>query len=245
MKSIKKRLLLFINLLLIISLTAFYFACSNNHSNSQNTNSSESKTNKNNNNPSDNNSKLFPKTSGPFYVYGSKYSFMKMIVSDEKYQTELQQRAGYVPEININILFYDLSKPYYKLLFDRAANIISVDYPSSDKEKNQKYILYKVIINDSNGDKKLDNDDNNVLFISDLYGNNLTQVTDSKLNLVSYSKIVNDRLLIIESTPNKEITKENWPSKVIIYDMNSKKMIENKFDIMLEKAIKIFNKKGV
>ena len=63
--------------------------------------------------------------------------------------------------------------------------------------------------------------------------------------MVSYSKIVNDRLLIIESTPNKEITKENWPSKVIIYDMNSKKMIENKFDIMLEKAIKIFNKKGV
>ena len=240
MNSSKKRLLLFINTILVFSFATIFYACSNN-SNSNNSNSSKSKTIINKDNVSDNNYKSLSKISSPFAIYGSKYSFMKILIYDKKYQTELQKRANYLPDININILFYDLSNEYYKLLFNNPVKIISIDYPSTDKEKNQKYILYKVNVPDSNGS----NDNNNILFISDVNGNDLTQITDAKLNLVSYSKINNNRLLIIESIPNKEVTKENWQSKVIIYDMNSKKIIENKFDLMLEKAIKIFNKKGV
>lgn len=241
MKSLKKHLFFLTNLILILFITVSSYSCSNETSREPEKAKSKVETNHENESRPAEKSKSFFSLSTPFHVYGSKYSLMRISMSDERYQTELQQRAGYLPENIINILFYDLSNSDYKLLFSIPVNITGLDYPANEKEKEQKYILYKAVINDSNNDKKLDDKDNIVLYVSDPDGNNLTRITDSKFNLVDYSKLGQNRLLIIISIPDKNIPKDNWPNKAIVYDVSTNKIINNEFDLMLEKAEKIFN----
>lgn len=185
-------------------------------------------------------SKSFFSLPNPIFVYGSEYSLMKILMKDEDYQNELHKRAGYLAELCPNILFYNLSNDEYKLLFNKPVNILSIDYPSDEKQKDQKYILYKVIIDDSNGDNKLFDYDNNVIFISDLNGNNLIQITESDLTVTFYKKLSNNKLLIGVSIPDNNLPEERWTEKILLYDINTNRMLNNKFDDMLEKSKQVF-----
>jgi hypothetical protein len=241
MHTIKQNILFWMNIILILCFTIFYYSCSKENTNKNEMIGTKADANQDNNDHTDNDSKTFFSLSAPSYVYGSKYSLMSVSMTAEGYQNELQMRAGYLPVNSINILFYDLSNSDYKLLFSRPVIIVGLDYPTDKKGKEQKFILYRAIIKDSNNDKKLDDDDNIVLFETDLDGNNLTQITDSKVNLVEYHKLGQNRILIIVSIPNGKIPKNNWSTNAIVYDISAKKTINSKFDLMLEKSKKIFN----
>jgi len=228
----------FTNLLIVFLSIIMFYSCSN--KDKENSGSSYPITTDTNDINSNEESNALYYISSPISVYGSDYSFMKILLKTDTYQKELHKRANYLPEICINILYYKLQSSEYKLLFSKRVNIISLDYPIKKEEKARKYILHRVISEDLNEDQLLDIYDNDILYSSDLNGNNLKQITDLNANFISYDKLKDNKLLIIESIPDKNKLKENWLRKVLLYDIDNSQMIENKFNYMIDKAKKIF-----
>jgi hypothetical protein len=229
--------LLLINIIIILFISFLFNSCSKDETKNLDPSDSTTIVDKKDN---EEESKSFFSLSNPIFVYGSEYSLMKVLMKDEDYQNELHKRAGYLSELCTNILFYDLSNDEYKLLFNKPVNILSIDYPSDEKQKDQKYILYNVIIDDSNADNKLFDHDNNVIFISDLNGNNFIQITESNLSVTFYKKLNNNKLLIGVSIPDNKLPEERLSQKILLYDINTNKILENKFDYMIEKSKQIF-----
>ncbi|PIQ10927.1 MAG: hypothetical protein COW71_01620 [Ignavibacteriales bacterium CG18_big_fil_WC_8_21_14_2_50_31_20] len=229
--------LLLINIIIILFISFLFNSCSKDETKNLDSSDSTTIVDKKDN---EEESKFFFSLSNPIFVYGSEYSLMKVLMKDEDYQNELHKRAGYLSELCTNILFYDLSNDEYKLLFNKPVNILSIDYPSDEKQKAQKYILYIVINEDSNSDNKLFDNDNSAIFISELNGNNLIQITKSDLDVTFYKKLSKNKLLIGTSIPDKNLPKDKWSQKILLYDISTNKIIDNRFDDMLEKSKQIF-----
>ena len=100
----------------------------------------------------------------------------------------------------VNVVFLPTGIGPGHLLFDRPAYLRQVSYPGETDgraDSLQTWISYEVVLIDTNGDGKLDDDDERQLMVSDLDGNNLKPVLPAGWRLKDYSPLKDRRTLVI------------------------------------------------
>jgi hypothetical protein len=115
-------------------------------------------------------------------------------------RSKLKIDAAYGNDV-VNFIFLDKDMQPVNTLLDRKAFIKSYTYPERpmqdrrQEEVVQHNISYEIAFEDSNKDGKIDDEDNSDLFITDLTGKNLTQVTNG-IDVLSYRFLDSARILI-------------------------------------------------
>lgn len=90
-----------------------------------------------------------------------------------------------------NIIFYRKKDGQSHLLLNKKAIISSYEFLEK-KEKGKpaaRFWLYRIIENDTNGDKQLTYEDASIGYLSDLSGKNLRQITPNNTQLVNWSLV--------------------------------------------------------
>ena len=140
-----------------------------------------------------------------------------------------------------NIIFYNLVTKKYHLLDNRKMLITaysvkdgSVDYPAnSGINQSSRFIYYKAIVKDYNGDGKLDMGDPEYLFMSDLKGSYFTQISPDDMNVATWQEIPKKGKLLIELTTDTNGDKKfehEGTSIPYVYDVNNDKMAKPVFN---------------
>ncbi|HBB33213.1 MAG TPA: hypothetical protein DDZ80_08545 [Cyanobacteria bacterium UBA8803] len=83
-----------------------------------------------------------------------------------------------------NIIFYRKADGVSHLLLDKKARISSFDF-LEQKKPLARFVLYKIIENDTNQDGELTEEDATIGYLSDLAGKNLQQITPNNSQLLS------------------------------------------------------------
>ncbi len=89
----------------------------------------------------------------------------------------------------INVLFYDEQTRTARPLMESNAAILTVDAPSRERygrdqeAMQQPFILYRIALRDTDGDKRINDQDASRFYLSDLSGRNLRPITPDGLDL--------------------------------------------------------------
>ena len=100
----------------------------------------------------------------------------------------------------VNVIFLPARNGAARLLVDRPAYISDVSYPGEEygrADSLQTWISYEVVLVDTNGDGKLNEDDERQLMVSDREGNNLVRVLPPGWRLKEYSTRRDHRTMVI------------------------------------------------
>jgi hypothetical protein len=95
-----------------------------------------------------------------------------------------------------NILFYDLETGLTYPLVTDTLHILSF---AMHKEFGTPWIFYRIVKNDNNNDSIFNSEDPVMLFISDLYGKNLIQVTPSNEQFIDYTYYKKTQTILIKT----------------------------------------------
>jgi hypothetical protein len=126
----------------------------------------------------------------------------------------------------VNLLLFSESNPNGFLLFDRQVLIRKAFVPRNPEDP-QDYLLFLVADRDSDGDGRLSSMDDQSLWVSDLYGQELNQVTTDSLLFESFSFEENKRRVYIVASlkpSNNTVPREHWEQSLFIYDIDQKKL---------------------
>ncbi|MBT28661.1 MAG: hypothetical protein CMO01_03290 [Thalassobius sp.] len=120
-----------------------------------------------------------------------------------------------------NVVFLDSNYQVIRNLLDKKAFISDINIPWGGREKVDRSIqniAYEIAFEDSNNDGKLNNDDNMDLYISDLDGGNLLQVTKN-IDVKSYEFINDHKDLIIRYKERNDEREEHKKVKFAFYNI--------------------------
>ncbi|MBV6641192.1 MAG: hypothetical protein KI791_10755 [Cyclobacteriaceae bacterium] len=122
----------------------------------------------------------------------------------------------------VNILFLNYNYEVIRTLLVEKAFISSFRIPEQDywiksngivsKDTTIKNITFQIAFEDTNNDGKLDDNDNNDLYISDLDGDNFKKVTEG-IDIINYHFMKNNSELLIEFH-NRSEKKEEYKRKL-------------------------------
>ena len=140
---------------------------------------------------------------------------------DYTYESSVLSEGG-----TINLLFVkaDGSDPH--LLLDRKAFITTADIPN-EQDSIQKFNVYRLVFEDTDGDGRLTRLDRSGLWCSDLDGRNLRQITGDTLRILRYAKSIRENKLYIQArvqptgTARPEI---DWPERIYVFDLRANKL---------------------
>jgi hypothetical protein len=129
-----------------------------------------------------------------------------------------------------NVLFMDKDYKVIGKLLDRKGAISNIEIPNRYSEEKAidttvKNIAYYIAFEDTNKDGLLDGKDDHDLYISDLSGKNLTQVTSNIAIESWHFQKDHSQIMIIYKERNKEEKEEHKRKKFALYDIASKKLI--------------------
>ena len=126
----------------------------------------------------------------------------------------------------VNLLFFSENNPGGFLLFDQQVLIREILVPEHGEDP-QDYMLYTVVVKDADSDGRLSSQDNQSLWISDLYGQGLTRVTEENLSVggISFSENKRKIYIVASLNPNdKTVHREHWKQAVFIYDIKKREL---------------------
>ena len=133
-----------------------------------------------------------------------------------------------------NVLFLNQDYKVIGQLLDRKAAISSIfvndpgnRYMHETIDKSVSNIAYLIGFEDSNKDGKLNFTDDHDLYISDLDGKNLTQVTSQK-EIIDYRFINSNSELFVRFKDRNDLRDEYKPVKFALYKIESKTLTELK-----------------
>lgn len=134
----------------------------------------------------------------PEEIYNSTNFYLPVSVMTYEEAKELRKLASSAGDINpsqfnlFNVVFLDKDYKVIGQLLDKKGSISDIrinrgryDYRDDSIDKTVKNIAYQIGFNDTNSDGKLNSLDDHDLYITDLNGQNLTQVT-TKRDIVDY-----------------------------------------------------------
>jgi len=151
--------------------------------------------------------------SGQFNFEGGSSLMMKGMSEPEEYY--------------VNLLFLDNDYKVIGRLVDKKAAIENITIPIGNngekKDSTVKNIGYLIAFHDSNHDKLIDWNDKYDLYITDLNGKNLTQVTRD-VDVKEYEFINDHKDLFISFTERKEIPDEHKVLRFSIYNIETNKL---------------------
>lgn len=139
-------------------------------------------------------------------------------ISSPRYINEANVLAGN-RAVNIVFLRHDGGDPH--LLLDTKAFIVSADIPEPD-DSLQKFCVYKIVTQDSDGDGRLTWNDQFGLYCSDLRGRNLTPIIGDTVRVKAYAKSLQDQtLFVLVSVPlTEEQPEKDWQEDIYVYNLN-------------------------
>lgn len=157
--------------------------------------------------------KIMPKTYDKPLNIGSGSSF--------------ERGSYYQNDSYLNILFLDNNYNVISRLLDKKAFILSMMIPTSFNEEKTdttvKNIGYLIAFEDSNNDKKIDDRDFNDLYISDLSGKNLVQVTKG-IDVIEFIFIKHHKDIFISYTDRTDIKDEYKMKRFASYNIKMREL---------------------
>ncbi len=114
-----------------------------------------------------------------------------------------------------NIIFYQKQGSEAHLLLNKKAIIASFDLleVKAANKPTTRVWLYKIIDQDTNTDKKLNSEDANIGYLSDLSGKNLQQITPNNTRIISWVVVPGQNAIFLkiikDSDNDKKFTKED------------------------------------
>ena len=124
----------------------------------------------------------------------------------------------------VNIVFTKSDGSESYLLLNRKGFIKSANIPTPI-DSTQYYNLYDIAFFDTDHDGRINGNDSSQLYISDLDGKQISQITPSGSILRWYEKVNDNRrifLLIQQNPMNEKILPSDWPERLYIYDTRSR-----------------------
>jgi len=129
----------------------------------------------------------------------------------------------------VNILFLDANYNYIRRLVDKKASIEQVTIPTgNDRQKvdtTVRNIGYLIAYEDSNNDKIIDWNDDYDLYISDLDGKNLFQITRER-DIIGFEFINQHNDVFISYTDREDIRDEYKITKFAIFNIKTRQLRE-------------------
>lgn len=126
-----------------------------------------------------------------------------------------------------NVLFLDKDYNVIGSLLDRKASITEIhinhggyNYSTKIEDRSVQHIAYLISFEDSNKDGKLNSEDNPDLYISDLAGKNLTQVTTNK-HILKFEFINSNSEIFIRYMDRNGMRDEHNRVKFGLYNIKS------------------------
>jgi hypothetical protein len=188
----------------------------------------------------------------PEKIIGTDYSFIKLECVDMEGRRHkvpcITSSKGvepqYFPIRNLaNVFFFKDDYSEANLLLDTRMMIVLMDVPGAT-DTLQDFILYGIVPEDTNRDRRLDKCDEMHLYLSDLSGHRLRRITDETMYLINY-KIMPDRSKIYfhaQNIPeNRDAPSEYWEEELFVYDIAKGKMSSPfKVHQFISKAREIF-----
>jgi hypothetical protein len=96
----------------------------------------------------------------------------------------------------VNVIFLTGTEPG-RVLLDKPAYIGWLDYPSTKSDSLERWIRYHIAFDDTNKDGRLDSDDRQDLYVSDVDGSNLRRVLSPGMRLLDDDPLGDGRHLIV------------------------------------------------
>ena len=134
--------------------------------------------------------------------------------------------SGLHGRTTVNLLIYSEELPKGFLLFDQQVLIEHIMVPRL-AEDPQDYILYDVVSRDTDGDGRLTREDDKGLWISDLDGRQLTQITPDSLALSGFSFGEGKRRIYIAAwkiPEDRGIPREHWEQAIYVFDIGRRSL---------------------
>ena len=180
----------------------------------------------------------------------------EITILDKKMPNEIKEALKEAAQLDekmfgatINVLFFKEDRSEVYTLLKKSAYIDLISYPGTlwrwdymmPKEQLEKmpFILFKIAMNDDNGDNRINYKDNMAFYLSDLYGKNIERITPDTIKIDYFWFTDNFEEIYFESFKEVEIS-EDLPYYIKerdLYYYNIKRKIFAKVD-QIEKEIK-------
>lgn len=184
----------------------------------------------------------------PEHIYNSSNFYLPISVMTYEQAKDLKKASESAADIGydyFNIIFLDKDYNVINQLVDKKAFIaeIYVHHDNNDTiDQTVQNIAYLISFTDSNGDGNLDSNDNHDLYISDLGGNNLTQVTKNK-EIIDFNFINSNSEIFVRYKERRNIRDEYKRLKFGIYKIKDSTWFDlSKLDKKLNEIEKTLNK---
>ena len=133
----------------------------------------------------------------PLRVAKTDYYLSEVVVLDKEIPKEVKESIAKANDISmqvigatVNIIFFKADRSIVRRLLPKNGYIakVSVDRYSYgiEKEKTQPFIVYKIAMDDTNKDSRINDSDHMSYYLSDLDGQNLNRITPDTLKLETY-----------------------------------------------------------
>ena len=176
----------------------------------------------------------------PAKIYNSSNYFLFIAAKTYEERREFTEALKMQGDIRIeednwlNIVFLDKDLKVIGNLLDRKATIsgywINAPYDRDRKvelDTTVKHIAYSIGFEDSNEDGRLNSLDDHDLYISDLSGKNLTQVT-SGVDVVDFSFVDDNSKILVTYLDRVNIRAEYKRNKFSMYDIRTQTLSKTK-----------------
>jgi|GEM_PF-2452463 len=181
------------------------------------------------------------KYNGPFTIQNSSFLYFPVYITtyDEardfsglsganrsKYNIDYSSGRQQI----INIVFTDENRNVINTLLERKGIVSDIEIKHlPDKPKNvdttYNHLCYLIGFNDSNKDSKLDDNDDHDLYVSNLDGSNLTQISHD-VDIVSYELDTKKSIINIRYKERTDEREEYKKIKFAKYDLTTGKWID-------------------
>jgi hypothetical protein len=171
----------------------------------------------------------------------SPYYYLKLHIKSYKKAKKYEAKADsyiyfdfggnndyYGDESIANIIFLDTAYQPIKILLNKKADISILKEPNYGQDTERidvlrKHIIYKIAYQDTDKNGLLNNDDDHDVYISDINGANLRQVTNN-ITVSDVEIVDNASKLLITYREKNEIPKEHQYKQFMIYDIAKQKL---------------------
>ena len=144
----------------------------------------------------------------------SDYLLIPVTLSSDKNQSReniFDSSSSYEKRDSIhNIIFYRKQNGETSLLLNKKAIITSFDFLEK-KEKDKppiRFWLYKIINTDTTKDKKLNEEDASIGYLSDISGKNLQQITPNNTQMLSWNVVSSINAIFIKIIKDSDSDKK-------------------------------------
>ncbi len=141
---------------------------------------------------------------------------------------ESEERNSLYSAGTINLAFISDDGSDIRLLTQQKACVVRADIPQPG-DTLQRFILYRIVFHDTNGDGRLTDRDESALYISDLSGQNLHRVAPDSIVVRELVKSFRRGKLVFRGQlrpQDSSIPQKDWPEQVYTYDLRTGSLTE-------------------